>query len=267
MHKFNFSDVKPFEFSDIKGDHIVVKPKHEEFIFQDIQGKPFNSERPSEETIREERSFEKKNEFKIDNTVRESRGISRQEASDFEKKIQEEVDRRVKTSFQEAYQEGLKKGAAEGRALAAQEVAGSIEREVENLTKVVLDVQSQAQTLALSSKVEIQEFVKRFTKWIILREVDNKLYLEALLEKLVLELNSRRNLIIKVGKDHFEHMPDVLKRVEEKLGQMSNVRIEIIPEISQAGIILESESGLIDGSLEGVFTNIDKIFDQVLNHE
>ena len=62
-------------------------------------------------------------------------------------------------------------------------------------------------------------------------------------------------------------MPEVVQMVEAKLGQLSNVRIEIVPEISHPGIILESENGLIDGSMEGVFQNIDKIFEQVLKHE
>jgi flagellar assembly protein FliH len=62
-------------------------------------------------------------------------------------------------------------------------------------------------------------------------------------------------------------MPEIIQTVQARLGQLSNLRIEIVPEIQHPGIILESENGLIDGSLEGVFQNIDKIFEQVVNHE
>ena len=62
-------------------------------------------------------------------------------------------------------------------------------------------------------------------------------------------------------------MPEIIQTVEARLGQLSNVRIEIVPEINHPGIILESENGLIDGSMEGVFENIDKIFEQVTKHE
>jgi flagellar assembly protein FliH len=62
-------------------------------------------------------------------------------------------------------------------------------------------------------------------------------------------------------------MPEVIQTVETRLGQLTNVRVEIVPEINHPGIILESENGLIDGSLEGVFQNIDKIFEQVVKHE
>ena len=60
---------------------------------------------------------------------------------------------------------------------------------------------------------------------------------------------------------------DVMKTVEARLGQLQNTRIEIVPELRHPGIILESENGLIDGSLEGVFANIDRVFGQVLGHE
>lgn len=83
----------------------------------------------------------------------------------------------------------------------------------------------------------------------------------------MLELNARKNLIIKVGKNNFAQMPEVVSAVEQKLGQLSNVRIEIVPEIQHPGIILESENGLIDGSLEGVFATIDKVFEQILKAE
>lgn len=59
----------------------------------------------------------------------------------------------------------------------------------------------------------------------------------------------------------------MVEAVEARLGQLSNVRVEIVPEINHPGIILESENGLIDGSLEGVFQNIDKIFELVVRSE
>ena len=127
-------------------------------------------------------------------------------------------------------------------------------------------IQSQNEKIIDKSRHEIYEFVKRFTKWIVLKEINEKLYLENLLEKLILELNARKNLIIKVGLANFNQMPEVVQAVEARLGQLSNLRIEVVPEIQHPGIILESENSLIDGSIEGVFQNIDKIFEQVVKH-
>lgn len=266
MEKFRDAEIKPFQFSDLKGS---TAPSGDQklFAFQELTGKSFNRESISEEVLRTERSNEKKHNFKIDNVVRDSRGLAEQEKSDIEVKIQEEVNRRIESAYKEAYAEGLEKGIEEGKAEAFANYQQELESKIEEFSVVIEAVKTEGQKIVEKNKHEIIEFVKRFTKWIVLKEINEKIYLESLLEKLILELNARKNLIIKVGRNNFSQMSEVIQTVESRLGQLSNVRVEIVPEINHPGIILESENGLIDGSIEGIFQNIDKIFEQVIQHE
>lgn len=263
MEKYRNAEIKPFQFSDLQGTHVVTQNQFKPFEFQDLNGETVNSVKASEEDIRSERKFAAKNNFKIDNVVSDSRGLSRQEQNDFELRIQEEVKRRLETAYQEAYAEGIERGREEGREAAHAEHQIALAEKVDEFTKVIDQVRGQTDNILEKNRSEVYEFIKRFTKWIVLKEVNEKVYLEGLLEKLILELNARKNLIIKVGRANFSQMPEVIQTVETRLGHLSNVRVEIVPEINHPGIILESENGLIDGSLEGVFRNIDKIFEQV----
>lgn len=267
MQKYRSSDIKSFEFTDLKGTHVVTQGDFKSFAFDELTGESFKRENITEESLRSERTFEKNNNFKIDGAVRDSRGLSRQENSDFEKRINEEVSRRLELAHQAAYEEGIEKGKAEGKAEAFALYQEELAQKVEAFGAVIDGMQSQNDKIFEKNRLEIYEFIKRFTKWIILKEINEKVYLETLLEKLILELNARKNLIIKVGKANFEHMPEVIEKVEAKLGQLSNLRVEVVSEIHHPGIIIESENGLIDGSMEGVFKNIDKIFEQVMSHE
>jgi flagellar assembly protein FliH len=267
MHKYRSSDIKNFEFSDLKGTHVVTQTDFKAFSFEELNGESTTSEKISEESMRTERRFEKSNNFKIDTAVRDSRGLSRQEKSDFEKTIEDEIIRRTEAAYKEAYNEGLEKGREEGKAEAFSQYQLELNHKIDDFVEVINAIQAQTGKLVEKNRTEIYDFIKRFTKWVILKEVNEKVYLETLLEKLVLELNARTNLIVKVGRANFEQMPEIIQTVEARLGQLSNLRIEIVPEIQHPGIILESENGLIDGSLEGVFQNIDKIFEQVVNHE
>lgn len=267
MEKYRASDIKPFQFSDLNGTHVVTQGDFKAFSFDEISGESVGREKVSEETLRTERTFEKKNNFKIEGVVRDSRGLAKQEQSDLEKRIQEEVNRRLEAAYQEAYQQGLEQGKEEGKAQAFAEYQANLTQNVDAFAESVEQMKSQGDKLMDKNRHEIYEFVKRFTKWIILKEINEKVYLEGLLEKLILELNSRKNLLIKVGRANFSQMPEVIQTVEARLGNLTNVRVEIVPEINHPGIILESENGLIDGSMEGVFQNIDKIFEQVLKHE
>lgn len=267
MQKYRNTEIKSFEFSDLKADHVISQTKFQSFEFKNLTGESINSLSITEEEIRDERKYEKNNNFKIDGIVRDYRGLSRQEQNDLEEKIQIEVRRRLETAYQDAYKEGLEKGKAEGQEIAQSEFSAALSQKVEKFEKIIEEVQAHSQKLIEKNHHEIYDFVKRFTKWVILKEIDEKTYLTRLLEKLILEMNARKNLIIKVGKSNFSHMPEVIQLVEGKIGNLSNVRIEIVPEINHPGIILESENGLIDGSLEGIFENIDKIFEQVVKHE
>jgi flagellar assembly protein FliH len=267
MSKFNNAEIKAFEFSDLKGTHVVSSTQFQSFSFKDLKGEVFNADKPSDDLIRQERGYEQKNNFKIDGVVRDLRGISKQEQTDQEKKIEIEVRKRLETAYQEAYLEGLEKGRLEGEARAFTEFQEEMQLKVVEFEDVILQVKAQTTGLIEQNKTEVYEFIKRFSKWILMKEINEKVYLEALLEKLILELNARKNLTIKIGQSSFKDMPDVIKTVEAKLGQLQNVRVEVVPEIVHPGIILESENGLIDGSLEGVFQNIDRIFEQVVGHE
>jgi flagellar assembly protein FliH len=267
MQKFRTSEVKSFEFSDLQGTHVITQSDFKSFSFEELNGESTKTEKISEEALRSERSFEKKNNFKIDSAVRDSRGLSRQENSDFETKIQAEVTRRLEASYKDAYNEGIEKGREEGKAQALLQYQEELNLKIDGFVDIVNEIQAQSGKLIEKNRHEIYAFVKQFTKWIILKEVNEKLYLETLLEKLILELNARKNLVIKVGKANFDKMPEVVQVVEARLGQLSNLRIEIGSEIQHPGILLESENGLIDGTLEGVFKNIDKIFEQVVKHE
>jgi flagellar assembly protein FliH len=268
MQKYRDAEIKSFEFNDLKSNHVVTQQgEFQSFSFKTLTGESVNSTKASDESIRTERDFAAKNNFKIDDIVKDYRGLSRQEQTDLEKKIQAEVKRRLEASFQDAYKEGLEKGRLEGEARAYQEVEAKMHEQVDAFTNVIEAVKGQTDKIIENNRSDVYEFVKRFTKWIILKEVNEKTYLTSLLEKLILELNARKNLIVKVGRENFADMPDIVKAVEAKLGHLSNVRIEIAQELTHPGIILESENGLIDGSLEGVFNNIDKIFEQVVGHE
>ena len=260
-------DIKPFKFAEISGDHVVTGSGFQPFSFKTLTGESVNNKGASEAEIRSERNFAAKNDFKIDEMVKDYRGLSRQEQNDLEKKIQAEVTKRVEAAYQKAYAEGLAKGEAKGREEALARHTEELSTNVDSFVNLVNAIQDQSAHYMDQHKTEVYEFVKRFTKWIVMKEINEKVYLEQLLEKLILELNSRKNLIIKVGRAQFEAMPEVMKTVEGRLGQLQNTRIEIVPELRHPGIILESENGLIDGSLEGVFANIDRVFGQVLGHE
>lgn len=269
MEKNKESEVKPFSFTDFNTGGNVVKggSGFKPFSFDNLTGQSISSQDISDESIRTERQHERKSNFKIDNIVRESRGLNNQEANDIELKIQAEVQRRLEIISQEAYKEGLERGREEAFAASHQDYDSAAAEKIEHLAQSIASLNTHFSDIQNKNRKQIYEFVKKFTKWIVLKEIDEQLYLEKLFEKLLLEINARQNLIIKIDQAHFKDMPEVIKAVESRLGQLSNVRVEVDSDLNHPGIILESENGIIDGSVEGIFQVIDKVFDSVVGHE
>lgn len=262
MDKYKNSEIKPFVFSDLQGTHVVTQAKPEGYEFENLDGRIIDKNKPAPEHIRKERTFEKENSFKIDKMVREHRGIKEQESDDLEARVSAEVDRRVEAIYQQAFEEGIAKGHEEGLKQASSQVSSDVDTVGEHIAEMVNQLKGQLEEQTLKHKNEITQFVKQFSKWVLNKEIDEKVYLTYLLEKLLHELNVRRNLIIKVNEGSYEFMPEVIAVLEKKLGVFPNVRLEISSDMKHTGIILESENGIIDASLENSFAKLDRFFEQ-----
>ena len=118
--------------------------------------------------------------------------------------------------------------------------------------------------LLSNDKTEVYRLVRDLTKWIVLRELkSDDEYIERLIEKMIHELGEKNNLIIHVNQEQFEDMPEVLEKVQEKLGELSNVRTVVNYDLNKNGIKIESESGIICADIEKQFENLNKIFESV----
>lgn len=263
MDKYKNSEIKPFVFSDLQGSHVVTQPRPENFEFQNLNGKSLHSEKPAEQTLRVERKFEKDKAFKIDQVVRDHRGISEQENDDLEERVAAEVERRVQEIYQKAFDQGVAEGRAEGIDQIKAETAEKMSFLGNDIFQLLSDFKAQIEVAGHDHRNEMIKFVKQFSKWVLLKEMDEKEYLSRLLEKLLHELNARRNMIIRVNEGSYSYMPDIVAHLESKLGAFSNVRIEVSNDMNYPGVILESENGIIDASLENIFSKLDRFFEQV----
>ena len=58
-------------------------------------------------------------------------------------------------------------------------------------------------------------------------------------------------------------MPEVLEVVQGKLGELTNTRVEIDYDIEAPGIVVESQNGIVNGSLKTQLDSLDKLFEAV----
>jgi flagellar assembly protein FliH len=255
IEEYNFEG-----FEDV--DHSVKSFSFQDFKEMGIE-KSITEKLIPQKMIRKEREAATKTKFEVNSDVSHHRGLQQQAADDYEKNVADEVERRLAILKEEGIKDGFNVGKTEGHDQAYNEAKDQFSAHVEELTQVIAEVKTNREEILTKNRDDIYKMIRNLTKWVLLKETDDIHYLERLLEKLILELNQKANILIKVNAGKFNAMEGVVELIESKVGELSNVRIELDQEMNETGIILESEGGIIDGSLESQFKSIDKIFESV----
>lgn len=260
VYKADEAKVKKFEFGQLVPSEEATIENSDSFELKSLRFAQDFKHNITEESIRSEREFEAQSGFKIDHKIKEHRGLKKQEIEDYEKRVSEEVQRRLLSIKEQAYQEGFDQGKKEGEEKAYLEAKEELEIKISEFVEDVEHVKNDVKSIFEKSKNNAYQMVKNLSKWVILKEVDEKYYLARLLEKLIHEINSQLNLTIHVNEESFGYMPEIIKIVERKVGKLTNVRVEVDLDMKENGIKLESENTIIDGSLDAQFASIDRIF-------
>lgn len=235
-----------------------------DFQFQNLDSHFANSRKPSPEIIKVERTNSRLKGFEVSDIVRHHRGLQAQEESEKEQIIQEEVERRLALIKEDAFRQGFQEGSSAGKEEVFQETIRQTEEKLETLGEMIRGVLGTSEDILKAQKKQIYNLVRTLTKWVILRELkDDDKYLERLLEKIILEMQTKKNLLVRVDQKDFEFMPEVLEHVQKRIGELQNVRVEIDFDIEGPGLVLESENGIINGTLNEQLKSLDRLFETV----
>lgn len=257
-------DVSDYVFEPLEGENAESQGQAARtFEFREISSTKFQP-KDHQKIIKKERTHATKNNFKIAPIVLEHRGLLAQEQEERELRVRDEVERRLMALKERAYEEGYQKGQEQGRQEVYEQTKQEVEEKLDAVQQMVNQILSTQQDMLEQYKIEIYQVVKNLTKWVTLKELEGDgTYLERLLEKLILEINMKSNLLIKVGANNFKRMPEVFDIVQGRIGQLQNVRLEVDSELDDLGLIVESENGIINASFAQQVEAIEKLFESL----
>lgn len=218
--------------------------------------------------LRVEKENAREKSFKINPIVKNHRGISQVEANEYDELVRAQVEKKIEEIKKEAYSEGFNQGLIDGTQKAVTEELTHVEEKLGRLDSMLNDLSKGSAKIVEKQKQDILRLVNNLTKWIILRELkDDGAYIERLLEKIILELNAKENLLLRVNKDVFKEMPEILERLEAKLGELTNCRVEIHDSEDDPGAEVESEKGILVGTLEAQFDHLQEKFIKLMDED
>ena len=217
--------------------------------------------RQEEKELQQERLSAKKQSFKIEPMVMEYRGLQQQEEQEYQQRVAQDVSQRLNSLEQEAQRRGYEEGKAQGQKEVFNQMRAAAEEKLTALTEMVNAILSYKMTLIHQQKNQICTLIKHLTRWVILRELkDDDQYLERLVEAAAVEIMQENDHInVRVRETDYAKLESILPVIQEKLPRVI-FRPETDPSIIDQGVIVESENGIIDASLEEQLKAIDRVF-------
>ena len=254
-------DFKTYEFKNFEAED-VKQSNVDEYKFQPLTE---FYEKNSEHEFNIQDSNEGGEEaFRVSPIVKTHKKINHYFEIYKEKKINDEVERRLLKLEKEAFEKGYSQGVKQGEEESCRERKESLKREMSTFSKFIKNVLKTKQEMLENEKHSVYELIKSLTKWIILKELkDDDKYLFRLLEKLMVEVENKNNVLVQINREDFEENQDVFQEMQNILKEMPNIKFDVNDDIKTRGIILTTENEVIDGTLEEQFKNLDKIFLQI----
>jgi len=255
--------IQSYEFQSLEKGKSKTSTDVKAFDIQEFSEDVQKSLETPQHVIRQERNSAKKNLFNIMPVVKDDRGIIKQEERDYEERVQNEVEKRLEILAKEAFDQGYQEGKEKGFADSIEDCKRDAAEKIDQLSEMLNELVAVKDDIVKNQKDEIYRMVKTLVKWICLREIEDDSYIQNLFERLVLEVQTKNNLLFKVNESNFARMPEVLEVIQQKIGELPKVRVEIEHKMEHPGLIIESENGIVDGSISAQFRHIDKLFESV----
>lgn len=160
-----------------------------------------------------------------------------------------------------AHAEGL----ARGREAGAQEAEQLLSAQAATLAQVLDALRAGCASLWNQHRQEIVTLVRLTVEKLLNIELAQRRaeVLEALLTQAVEAIDSTRGLTVTVSPQDKELMDELAARAKAQNPRLAQFIVRAEPGVTPGGLVLESEQGMVDNSLEGRWKAIEPILDQL----
>ncbi len=208
-----------------------------------------------------QRQTAKAQNFKIEPMVMQYRGFQQQEEEEYQTRLDQGVQQRLIEVEEEARQRGHQEGLTQGKKEVFEQMRAAAEEKMAALTEMVNSILPHKADIIREQKNQICTLIKHLTRWVILRELkDDDQYLARLVEAAAVELlQGNDHLTVRIREEDFARLESLLPILQEKLPQVI-FKAEVEANLKGEGVIIESENGIINATLDEQLQAIDRVF-------
>ena len=162
-------------------------------------------------------------------------------------------------------QKAVEQGLAEGRTQARPEMEAKLAEQEEALAKALEAVRQGSAAIWDKHRQDIVTLTRLSVEKILRIEISKarEEILAGLLDQALEVIDSQRNLVIRVHPDDEKLLGELLTRAKAKHPALDQWRIKTDPSLTMGGLVLESDHGMVDNSLDKRWQSIEPILGQM----
>ena len=214
----------------------------------------------SEQAMEYVENHDSRGDFRVDKIVSEFVGIEELEKQTQQKEIADQALNLSKDIQEKAYEEAYQLGLKEGKATAYDEEKGRIENELVHIKNLIEEIKVIKTQLMADNEKQIVNLCFYMAKRLLMKEVEtNEAYVQTLIKKTVEMAQSEEGVTIRVAPEDKIWFESHKETVFKELNLNSTTRVEEDREVKRGGVIVETQHGVIDATVEQRLEKLESI--------
>jgi flagellar assembly protein FliH len=242
----------------------VIKPKQDEVQYLVYEPRALNVPVP-EQAVPFARSQEADMDrpFKISDLVAEKTKLSDLEKQNFQARVQGEVLSRLKVVEEKAYAEAYSLGLKEGQEKGFNDMTAEIKKQTDQLQEIVDSIVNQKKEITMANEKHLIQTLFHVAKALALDEIKaNPEHIKAVVVQALENAQSEEEIILRMNPSDSQFLEKIKGSAGNPFEKMSRLKVEPSESITPGGVIVETNYGIVDATVE---TRVLKIYQALMS--
>lgn len=214
----------------------------------------------SDEALAYVKNQEQRGDFRVDKIVSEYIGIDELEKESQQREVARQAIEKSKEIQEEAYQKAYELGQQEGKDLAYDEEKENIKSHLQRFELVVNEIEQIKTRLMVENEKQIVNLCFYMAKRLLMKEInEDPGFVEAVVRKALEMAQSEEEVTIRVAPEDKTWIDSNIEELFKSLHLDPSTKFEEDPSIQQGGVVIETNHGVIDATVEQRLEKLEAI--------
>ena len=196
--------------------------------------------------------------FSLHPESKKTLGVSHEERSHLEDRVDVEVGIKLDQLREQAYQEGFEKGREEGKQKAETDFFDVVQPQFEQFSNLLHHFDRMKNEVYAANEQFLIQLIFQISKHILLAELKtDREYAKRLTSQLIEKMGAKENIRIKVSRDDYANLEQLRDFLKTQFPDLKNVQIDVSDDLNLGGVKVETDLSRVNASVEAQLNSLE----------